>query len=463
VKNEKRIAHCYASHLGFVVAVFLFASAAYADYVEVRRNANVYLEPSTTSEVLRHIDVSDTTDDVVLSISAPALRNGYHSVHLPEIGRNGWIYKSRVRRFPGTHPNIAEPSQESIPLGTLTLSDDVMVAHFIDVGQGDATLLEFSCGAVLIDAGGEMTDTVNGSDNLITYLDNFFARRTDLNSTLDLVAISHAHIDHTRAVSAILARPFTIRSIIDNGFRHGNGGPQQETLQDHAANNVNVSYQAITEGGIELANGLTNETIDPIDCAGTDPVIRVLWGAVDNDPGWQSGAFDNGNNHSVVIRIDFGETSFLFTGDLEDVAIEDLVHAYSESDVLDVDVYQVGHHGSHNGTTQGLLQAMTPQLAVISMGNSELSNAPHSAYGYAHPRQDVVDLLTDESFGVSSYRHQPVAVPVGIKGACNNCSPKRPAEFRDINVSRAVYGTGWDGNVRLYADSSGNLVINTGH
>ena len=72
-----------------------------------------------------------------------------------------------------------------------------MRAHFINVGQGDATLLEFPCGAVLIDAGGFDATT---SEQLVEYLSLFFERRPDLDNTLDTVFVTHTHIDHNRAL-----------------------------------------------------------------------------------------------------------------------------------------------------------------------------------------------------------------------------------------------------------------------
>ena len=68
-----------------------------------------------------------------------------------------------------------------------------MKVHYIDVGQGNAALVEFSCGAVLIDAGGGNDDV---AETLTTYPDDFFNRRSDLNRTLDAVFITHTHVDH---------------------------------------------------------------------------------------------------------------------------------------------------------------------------------------------------------------------------------------------------------------------------
>src|SRR5687768_15102080 len=88
-------------------------------------------------------------------------------------------------------------------LPILALAQPAMQAHFLPVGQAHATLLEFPCGAALIDAGAQDAESVA---RLQAYLDQFFDRRTDLNRTLDLILITHNHIDHTRALREIAER-----------------------------------------------------------------------------------------------------------------------------------------------------------------------------------------------------------------------------------------------------------------
>ena len=97
------------------------------------------------------------------------------------------------------------------------VSPNQMAVHFINVGQADSELLEFSCGAILIDAGAQDPKTVQG---LIQFLHTFFARRTDLNNTLDLVLISHDHIDHDTALMAV-AQNFKIKNISIMATRKG--------------------------------------------------------------------------------------------------------------------------------------------------------------------------------------------------------------------------------------------------
>src|SRR5262252_5766731 len=92
-----------------------------------------------------------------------------------------------------------------------------MNAHFINVGQGASVLLEFSCGAALIDTGGEANGDFNSTTALTDYLDAFFARRTDLHKTFGLVVISHPHIDHTRGLPAVFQK-YTVRTMVDDGL-----------------------------------------------------------------------------------------------------------------------------------------------------------------------------------------------------------------------------------------------------
>src|SRR2546422_4998044 len=102
-----------------------------------------------------------------------------------------------------------------------------MNAHFINVGQGAAVLLEFSCGAALVDTGGEMSDSFSSTKALTGYLDAFFSRRTDLSKRLALVILSHPHIDHTRGLPTVMTR-YTVQALVDNGKEVGSGGRQQK-------------------------------------------------------------------------------------------------------------------------------------------------------------------------------------------------------------------------------------------
>jgi competence ComEA-like helix-hairpin-helix protein len=320
-----------------------------------------------------------------------------------------------------------------------------MRAHFIDVGQGASTLLEFPCAAVLVDAGGEKNGDFESTEALMDYLDDFFERRTDLNNTLQSFILTHPHIDHTRGVKEVLGK-YRVLNGVTNGLQFGSGKSGQNALHKKARNEeaTGFGYKAIWLDEVRPGIGLTDEVIDPVACADVDPVITALWGAQADNPGWTKDEFTNVNNHSVVVRIDFGKASLLISGDLQETAIPGLIARYKQGKLLDVDVYQVGHHGSHDGTTQSLLKAMTPQMAVIAMGEPK-RHAQWTAWDYGHPRADIVDLLQK---GVSKSRPKTTAL---VASAVR--------KFKSVPITKAVYATGWDGTVVLEADVNGSWKV----
>src|SRR5580704_10658045 len=78
-----------------------------------------------------------------------------------------------------------------------------MRVHLINVGQGASTLIEFSCGAMLVDTGGEDNREFSSTKHLLQYLDGFFNSRPDLHNTLALLVLTHPHLDHTRNAMAV--------------------------------------------------------------------------------------------------------------------------------------------------------------------------------------------------------------------------------------------------------------------
>jgi competence protein ComEC len=324
-----------------------------------------------------------------------------------------------------------------------------MKVHIINVGQGSSALIEFPCGVILIDAGAESNAEFNGRQMLSDYLANFFQKRADLNNTISLLLITHPHKDHTSGVKDVIAN-YHVKNVVTNGQEYGSGSSQQKFLHQFVAETEStddtsddVGYFESMAGGIS-SSGKTNAIIDPVACNGIDPIIKVLWGRVSSpSTTWSAGAFDNNNNHSVVTRVDFGQSSILFTGDLEDVAVADLVKKYRNTSALDVDIYVAGHHGSKNGTTTELIKAISPEMAVLSCGDPERQRA-WTAWKYGHPNKGVVKMLSDNC----TRNRFAKEVLVG------NGSTK----FEYLTISKAVYATGWDGNVLLQGSSDGKWI-----
>jgi|SRR6266542_5559274 len=114
-------------------------------------------------------------------------------------------------------------------ISVLNVSAQIRV-HLINVGQGCATLIEFPCAAILVDACGEDNPLLNSSDSLKTYLDDFFDRRNDLNHTLQCVYLTHPHKDHTLGVPVILQPPYLIKNAVTDGLEEGSGKTGQIKL-----------------------------------------------------------------------------------------------------------------------------------------------------------------------------------------------------------------------------------------
>jgi competence protein ComEC len=331
-----------------------------------------------------------------------------------------------------------------------TQPESSMTAHFIDVGQAHATLLEFSCGAILIDAG---TQDDEHETKLLAFLEAFFTRRADLNRTLDSIIITHNHLDHTRSLRR-LVETFTVERYIDNGFTTGSGRFGPNWLRaEVAAGRRTITVRDIADTEVEAVPGkagLTDADIDPLACADRNPAIRILEGRFDENPGWPDGAFENQNNHSLVTRIEFGTASVLFMGDLEEAGIELLLDYYGDQPggLLDADVIQVGHHGSGNATTHELVHAVTPRVAVIPVGESTFGQdgGTFTTFAFGHPRETAVDILADQ---MTRRRTPSKTVPVAEKAKT----------FHDQRVTKAIYATGWDGTVRVVIRTANDITV----
>lgn len=212
--------------------------------------------------------------------------------------------------------------------------------HYIDVGQADAALILCGGQSTLID-GGNVAD----SSLVVSYLADQGIER------LDYVVDTHAHEDHVGGLAGALAKYGA-----DHVF-----APVRE--YDTKAFENFLKY---TEDLIVPAPGDTWNV--------GEAAVTVL--------GPQK-AYTDTNNTSIVLRVDFGETSFLFTGDAEREAEADMLEAGCD---LKADVLKVGHHGSNTSTSYPFLREVMPEYAVISAGEGN---------DYGHPHEETMSRLRD--------------------------------------------------------------------
>ena len=329
-----------------------------------------------------------------------------------------------------------------------------MTAHFIDVGQGAATILEFSCGAVLIDSGGEQRDGVfEGRQKFASYVNRFFTERPQLEGKFGLIVLSHPHQDHIWFVSSLKnsVGDYPTEAVVDNAkafFPLSNNN--QKKLRDWALDGNAIHLGVVVDDISD--DGITEGAMNPFDCAGVDPKFSAIWGRTHPKPSdWSSTAFNKPNNHSIVLRVDFGAASFLFLGDLEVAGELDMLVKYEDSDVLNVDVIQASHHGAENGTSKLLLDMSTPKLIVVPVGNLDRKFKPFSAWDHGHPTSTAMARFVEK---VTCDR-----TPKTITTALD--SEPEPSEVESQQIAKAIYLTGYDGDLRVIADSDGTYKIET--
>ena len=230
--------------------------------------------------------------------------------------------------------------------GTAVSDGSTLEVHYLDIGQGDCTLIRQGDHAMLIDAGNNSKGT-----KVQAYLENQGIDH------LDYVIGTHPDADHIGGLDVIIYK-FDCGKVMMPDY-----SKDTQTYDDVIQAAKSKDYQiAHPKAGEEYTLG--------------EAEVTVVCPVKDNYG-------SNANDYSIGVRVQFGENSFLFTGDAEEHSEEDMV---SSGESLKADVYKAAHHGSRTANTEDFLKAVDPQYVVISCGEGNT---------YGHPHAEVLNRLRE--------------------------------------------------------------------
>jgi competence protein ComEC len=224
---------------------------------------------------------------------------------------------------------------------------ECLTVSFLDVGQGDSILIQTPDGFEML---------VDGGPNA-TVLRELSKERSFFDREIDVVVTTHPDLDHIGGLVDVLKR-YKVKTILRTENENDKsaaeafaGAAQKENAEEILADAGQV---------IQLGASTTIQIFSP----------------TGDERQWES------NTSSIVLRVVYGDTSFMLTGDAPQEIENYLVETYGAQ--LDSDVLKLGHHGSKTSTSDAWLDTVTPQYAVVSAG---LDNK------YGHPHQDVMQRV----------------------------------------------------------------------
>lgn len=227
------------------------------------------------------------------------------------------------------------------------VSADGIAFWAFDVGQGDSCLFRFADGStMLVDCG-----TPRSGKSLVKKLRRLGVER------IDILVATHPHSDHIGGITRVIDA-FEIGKVWDSGYEHGS--PQQISMLK-AIKQKGIRFGRPKAGHREEIGGAAVEVLAP---------AKVL-----------SNTHSDPNNNSIILRVTYGDMSFLMMADAESEE-RATIKTFPKSVVL-----KLAHHGSSNGTDKKLMKQVSPEVAILCYGEGN---------GYGHPHREVRKLLADD-------------------------------------------------------------------
>lgn len=227
-------------------------------------------------------------------------------------------------------------------------TDNKLLVHFIDVGQGDSILIQVNDKNLLIDAGPE-----SNKDSLLQYLKSKNIKK------LNYVVATHPHEDHIGGMDDII-KAFDIDKFYSPKVQNTT---KTYSNMIKALNDKNLKLTVVRpELTIDLGKGVTAEFLAP-----------------------NKDEYKDLNDYSAVLKVTYKTNSFLFTGDAEALSEKEIL---SKGYNVKSDVLKLGHHGSSSSTSNDFLNKVSPSIVVASLAKGN---------DYGHPHKETLKKIKDRN------------------------------------------------------------------
>lgn len=258
--------------------------------------------------------------------------------------------------------------------GQLTIS-------MLDIGQGDAVLIQTGAKNILIDTGDDKyyEDGKKGKENtqLLTELQKLKIDH------IDTLVMTHAHADHIGKADKVIAQ-YGVKELVYSGIP----STSKYFINALKAAKANGTQQVKVKAGdvLDFGNGVSFEIVSP-----SQSLIDEDTAAI------KAKKKVDVNNESVVGRLTFGNFAMLFTGDAEGPVEKDMVASYGKK--LKCQVLKAGHHGSKTSSTAEFLKLVQPESVVMSLGVNNQYGHPHEALLNRLQKQGVKNIYRTDANG----------------------------------------------------------------
>ncbi|EGT4138669.1 MBL fold metallo-hydrolase [Clostridium perfringens] len=232
--------------------------------------------------------------------------------------------------------------------------DSKLMISYMDVGQGDAAYIKVNGNDILIDAGPR--------SNSKELLEQLKAKNID---DFELVIATHPHEDHIGGMVDVF-KEYEVKAFYSPKITHTTKTYENlvKAVKDEGLKTKELKGGMV----IDLGEGAKFEVFTP-----------------------QKSEYEELNDYSPIMKLSFGDTSYLFTGDAEKLAEEEALAKYKNS--LDSDVIKFGHHGSSSSSSNAFIEAVSPKYGIISCAKDNK---------YGHPHRETLDII--KKYNIKTFR-----------------------------------------------------------